>query len=77
MTSRNVPSRIFRLADSDNDGHLNVEELMNFLIAISKPRYSEPLLFAVFLSSVLHIGGPREYKNLNICVGGGGELDEK
>ena len=38
MTSRNVPSRIFRLADSDNDGHLNVEELMNFLIAVSKPR---------------------------------------
>jgi hypothetical protein len=38
MTSRNVPSRIFRLADSDNNGHLNVEELMHFLIAISKPR---------------------------------------
>jgi hypothetical protein len=38
MTSRNVPSRIFRLADCDNNGHLNVEELMNFLIAISKPR---------------------------------------
>jgi len=38
MTSRNVPSRIFRMADSNNDGQLNVEELMAFLITISMPR---------------------------------------
>lgn len=38
MTSRNVPSRIFRMADSNNDGQLLVDELMAFLITISMPR---------------------------------------
>ena len=54
MTSRNVPSRIFRLADCDNNGHLNVEELMNFLIAVSKPRQVLVLTFPTKAASRSH-----------------------
>lgn len=37
MTSRNVPSKLFQLADSDKGGDLNVKEVMDFLVILSAP----------------------------------------
>lgn len=37
MTSRNVPKKLFQLADGDKDNDLTVKEVMDFLVVLSAP----------------------------------------
>ena len=41
INSRGVRENLFRLADADGDGNLNVEEVIDFLVVLSKPRYTD------------------------------------
>ena len=38
LSSRGVPAKILRLADTNRDGVVSVEEMMNFIMIISNPR---------------------------------------
>ena len=38
LSSRGIPAKILRLADTNRDGVVSVEEMMNFLMAITNPR---------------------------------------
>lgn len=37
LSSRGVPAKILRLADTNKDGTVSVEEMMNFIIGITNP----------------------------------------
>ena len=37
LTSRNVPIKLFRAADQNGDGDLSVDEVMDFLVVLTKP----------------------------------------
>ena len=39
LTSRNVPIKLFRAADQNGDGDLSIDEVMNFLVVLTKPTY--------------------------------------
>ena len=38
FSNRGVPASIFRLADTNHDGAVSVDEMINFIMHISKPR---------------------------------------
>lgn len=38
FSNRGVPASIFRLADTNQDGAVSVDEMMNFIMHISNPR---------------------------------------
>ena len=37
VSSRNVPQKLFQLADTDKSGDVTVNELMEFLVVLSAP----------------------------------------
>ena len=37
ITSRNVPTKLFRAADQNGDGYLTLHEVTDFLIILSEP----------------------------------------
>ena len=37
LTSRNVPNKLFRAADQNGDGDLSIDEVMDFLVVLTKP----------------------------------------
>ena len=37
LVSRNIPAKLFRAADKDNDGDLTLSEIMDFLVTLTKP----------------------------------------
>lgn len=37
LTSRNVPTKLFRAADQNDDGDLSIDEVMDFLVVLTKP----------------------------------------
>ena len=39
FSNRGVPASIFRLADTNKDGAVSIDEMMNFIMHISNPRY--------------------------------------
>ncbi len=39
LSSRGVPAKILRLADADKDGVVSVDEMMNFVLTITNPRW--------------------------------------
>ena len=41
MNSRGVRENLFRLADADGNGEADVEEVIDFLVVLSKPRYTD------------------------------------
>jgi len=41
INSRGIRENLFRLADSDGSGNLNLDEVIDFLVILSKPRYTE------------------------------------
>ena len=38
VTSRNVPTKLFRAADQNGDGNLSLSEVMDFLVILTKPK---------------------------------------
>ena len=38
LSSRGIPAKILRLADTDRDGEVSVEEMMSFIMVITNPR---------------------------------------
>ena len=38
LSSRGIPAKILRLADTNHDGVVSVEEMMNFIMVITNPR---------------------------------------
>lgn len=40
ISSRGVPGKILRLADKNRDGVVSVEEMMNFILTITNPRWA-------------------------------------
>lgn len=41
VNSRNVRDKLFKLADADGNGELNVDEVIDFLVVLSKPRHTD------------------------------------
>ena len=41
LNSRGIREQLFTLADKDNDGELSINEVMAFLVVITKPRYTD------------------------------------
>ncbi len=41
LNSRGIRENLFRLADADGNGDLNVEEVIDFLVVLSKPRHTD------------------------------------
>ena len=41
INSRGIRENLFRLADADGSGNLNLDEVIDFLVILSKPRYTE------------------------------------
>ena len=51
LSSRGIPAKILRLADTNHDGAVSVEEMMNFIMVITNPRLVKKFSVDQFLFS--------------------------
>ncbi len=52
LSCRGVSGKLFRLADANGDGRVGIEELMNFLIMVSKSRWYDENGIKIFISAI-------------------------